>query len=885
MDEESRPNPEELLKAVEREESQIQKGRLKIFLGMSAGVGKTYAMLEEAQKLKKLGVELVVGVINTHGRKETAALLEGLELVPEKEIIYKGTSFHEFDIDTILERKPALVMVDELAHSNIPGSRHLKRWQDVMEILDNGIDVFSTLNIQHVESLRDVVESITGIVIRETVPDQIIETASNIVLVDITTAELLERLGEGKVYLGDQSAIASKHFFQEDRLTALREIVLRFAAEKVDHDLHGMVSTVGRVEGWRPREKLLVAIGPSPHSQRLIRTTRRLAFTLNAPWIALWVDTGSAFNEDDKANLNKNLNLARDLGAEVVTTCDTSIANGIERIAKQRSVSQIIIGRAPKRFFLDLFSRSQLLDELARECSEIDIHVIRQTLQTPTYRKKIKPFAFPKELGSYFLASGFIVVLGILSSLASPWISYHAVGFAFLAGILLLSLFLTIGPLFLASILSAAIWDLFFIPPIGEFGITSGSDSALMSFYLLTALFTGVLTDRMKKNKEMLLKREASVRALYEIIRDIAAAPSTEQVTSSVKRRLGIALDGTCEIIIKRLDDGLSFESASDIFPDDKEVAAASWVFENNKEAGWSTSTLPVTKHLYLPLRGFSETVGVLAYRPNTKTELSPEEKNFLYTVGQQLANFLERSLEEEKERKIEQYDQIEKIYQTVLDRISNQFQSPLQSIQSAIVDLQATKLLKDHKVGTVALYCIESSSKELLRAIENATAMAKLSTGAVGLKRGKHNINELITVCCENATKLMNAHSFKIEIEENLPLVDFDFSLIEILLSNLISNALEYSPPKSTVEIEARRYENTLILSISDEGSGIPQEMMTSIFDKFYRGPGTCSLGLGLGLSIAKTIAELHGGSLKAENRKTGGAKVTLFLPIQEGS
>lgn len=882
MSDENRPNPEDLLKVIKQEEKQSRKGKLKIFLGMAAGVGKTYAMLEAAQKLHQDGKNVVIGIVDTHGRPETAKLLEGLKITPEKWINYKDTVFEELDIDEVIKQKPDLVLIDELAHSNVPGARHLKRWQDVVEILDDGIDVYTTLNVQHIESLKDVMEKITGTVIRETVPDLIVETANNIELVDLTPNELLQRLKEGKVYLGDQSVIAARHFFQEDRLTALREIVLRYAAEKVDHDLQGMVATLQRSNGWKPRERLLVAISHSPHSQKLIRITRRLAFTLDAPWIAVHVDNGTVLEESDHAMLDKNISLARNLGAEVVTTSDTDIAQAIQRVARQKSVSQIIIGRSPKRLILDFFQRNTLLDRLARECSDIDIHVIRQTMLSKTHQRKWRLFRSPKQFSAYFKVFCFVLLLTVLNGFLVSYLGYKLIGFILLLGILFLSLFFKKGPVFLASILFAVIWKLLFIPREGSFWEMSYDDSAFLIFFLITGMVTGILTDRGRKNKEMLIKREKSSRVLYEIVREIAGSPTLDNLLLSVKERLSSVLDGKCEIILKEMDGDLVFDNKQSLLTNEKEQAAANWVFQNGKEAGWSTFTLPSVQNLYIPLRGPHEVVGVLAYHPREDRALTIEEKNFFYTVGQQLANHLERSFVEERARKQENLKQTEKVYQSILSLISNLFESPLLTIQEAIKDL--TRENKSHKPSMVSIRLeqIENSSESLFRIIENVSAMAQLSEGMMPLKRELHDLEELINGCIENVKKSTNTHQIHVRIQHHLPEISFDYNLIELLVYNLIFNAIEYSPPNSTVEIEAHLKGDYCVLSVIDEGQGIPKDKIESVFEKFYRVPGSASSGLGLGLAIAKTIAEIHGGSLRAQNREIGGSVFSLYLPLK---
>lgn len=881
MIEEDEPSPEELLEVVSREEKQRRKGKLKIFLGMAAGVGKTYALLEEAQKLKAEGIDIVVGSVATHGRQETAKLLEGLEVIPEKWIKYKDSVFEELDIDAILNRKPKIVIIDELAHSNVPGSRHPKRWQDVIEILDNGIDVYSTLNVQHIESLKDVVEKIAGITIRETVPDIIIDKAAFIELVDLTPHELLHRLKEGKVYLGDQSAIAAQNFFQEDRLTALREIVLRFAAEKVDHDLKGMVSMVQRMDAWKPRERLLVAISHSPHSQKLIRITRRLAFNLDAPWIAVHVDTGKELDEEDQATLAKNLALARDLGAEVITTNEVDIADAIQRIARQKSVTQIIIGRPPRQWFLDFFNRNTLMDRLANECSDIDLHVIRQKLMSKSYRKKIR---FPRTFGyafSYLVTLFFVIALTFFNLFFLPIIGYKIAGFIFLLGILSLSLFFRKGPVFFGAILYAVIWTFMFIPFSPE-GTFLNEDIVLLILYFLTAMYASILHDKAKINKEMFNKRERSSEALYDITQEIATAASHEQLLISVKERLNSVLDGKCDVAFKKIDNGLIFEETNTLFKTEKDKAAATWVFQNGKEAGWSTSTLPMTSNLYIPLKGHSEIVGVLAYHPKSEKTLTIEEKNFLYTVGQQLANYLERFFSEEKNRQFEQHRQVEKVYQSVLNLIENLFEGPLLTLQDAVKELKHDNIEILTERSITPLERIQNSTQTLTHILGNISAMVNLSAGLTPINREKYDIKDLISKCYYKIKQSETAYKWKLQIDGYIPDLIFDYDLIELLFYNMVFHAMEYSFPDSEIEISATQSGDFVIISVSGEGQSIPPDMLDVAFEKFYRLPVTGSTGLGLGLAIARVIAEIHGGQLKVQNR-TGGGMVFLFhLPIE---
>lgn len=882
MSDERRPSPDALLRAVQSAESVRKRGRLKIFLGMAAGVGKTYSMLEAAQNLRKQGIKVFVGCVYTHGRQETAKLLEGLEEVPQKQIVYKGIAFEELDIDEILRIKPQVVLVDEFAHTNVPGSRHLKRWQDVEELLDRGIDVFTTLNVQHIESLKDIVESITGVQIRETVPDSAIETAANIELVDLTPEELLQRLRDGKVYLGDKHLIAAENFFQQDRLTALREIILRFAAEKVDHDLHGFVSTAEHPERWRPREKLLVAISEHVHSQKLIRATRRIAFRLNAPWIAVHVDDGRILNDEESEQLAKNLNLARNLGGEVITTNDPAIAEGVRRTARQRGITQIVIGRPVVGTFRRLFKGEELLDTLVKTMRDIDIHVVGQEATLRRYRKRLVSLSYMKEIYSYLFVFLFVLGLSLINEFFVHYIGYKIVGVIFLMGLLFLSLFFRKGPIFFASVLYGIIWAFFFVPPHRELNIFSNDDKALLFLYFLTAIATGILVDRAREHKKMLSKREESAQALYDIVRLIAMAETNQDAAKSVKEKLERLYPGTFEILQQNVEGALALSQGVSLLSDEKEKNAAIWAFENGKEAGWSTDTLPLSKNLYIPLQEFEKTVGLLIYRPKANKPLGLEERNFLYTVCRQLGNYLEMRLSEEKEQKEERMRQIKHIHTSILNRISLVFQHPLLISQSAIQNLKSKREVNTNKMILSEISKIENSLELLIEILANITAMASLSEGMVSLNKSSHEVEEVVQLCLENLKKVITGHKVMIYVEENLPKINIDFPLIEILLLNLITNAVFYSPIGSTIEIRASLSHEFVVISVVDEGKGIPNDQLEAIFDQSYRLPHEDSRGIGLGLSAAKAIAEVHKGKLKAENRPEKGAIFRLYLPVE---
>lgn len=882
MVDENRPNPEQLLNAVMREESQRGKGKLKIFLGMAAGVGKTYAMLEAAQNLKVEGVDIAVGVVDTHGRKETARLLEGLEIIPGKQIKYRDAVFEELDLDAVLKRKPAIILIDELAHSNIPGARHPKRWQDVIEILDHGINVYTTLNVQHIESLKDVVEGIADIVIRETVPDIVIDTATSIELVDLTPEELRQRLKEGKVYLGGQSIIAADHFFQEDRLTALREIVMRYAAEKVDHDLKGMYSSTLRFDSWKPRERLLVAVSHSPHSQKLIRITRRLAFNLDAPWIALHVDNGITLNDEDKEMLAKNIALARDLGAEIIMTTGTDIAEGIQKIVRQKSITQIVIGRPPKRGFFDIFQRNTLVDRLARECSDIDLHVIRQTLFSKRKRRGLFNFLQRSSAFSYFFVLALMLVQTAVYWYFFPRENYPAINF-YLLSIFFLCIFFRQGPIFFASILFAIIWLSLYLPWQSE---SSGWEEGLghLGFYFAAAIVAGVITDRTKRSKELLVKRERSLETLYDIVQEFTTVSSISDAFMVVQEKLNIILGGKCEIIYKHIEGRLIFDDSCSFSQNEKEKAAAQWVYQNGKEAGWSTSTLPFAQNFYLPMHGRKSIVGVFAYHPKGNKSLTIDEKSFLYPVVQQLTYYVEHMLSEEKSKLIEQSKQAERIYESILKLVSNLFEGPLLNIQDAIKEL---KKVEPYIAATNPILHqienIEQSSESLNRILNNIMAMVNLSAGLTPVNAKKQDLTEVIQNSCTKLKLNFSSFNWIIFIEEQLPGIYFDKELIELLFYNMIFHTIEFSIPHSQIKIEVKQIEEFLSFSCASEGQNIPEELIETVFEKFYRQQDkVAQSGLGLGIAIAKAIAEVHHGKLVVKNIPTGGVVFTAFLPIR---
>jgi two-component system, OmpR family, sensor histidine kinase KdpD len=885
MPEPLRPDPDELLAVIKKDESKMQSGRLRIFFGMAAGVGKTYAMLKAAQDRLNEGIDVVIGMVDSHHRIETEMLTAGLPFIPRKKFNYKNTSFEEMDIDAILERRPQLVLVDELAHTNILGSRHPKRWHDVVELLDAGIDVYTTVNVQHIESRKESVESITGIRVRETVPDSILERAYQVILIDITPSELLKRLSEGKVYLGDMADTAARNFFKEDRLTALREIALRLTAEKVDNELQDMISFKETDAAWKTTERLMVAVSHSPFSEGLIRATRRLAFGMEAPWIGVHVDTGMALSDQDRATLAKNLSLVRELGGEAVSTADLDVAQALRRIARQRNVTQLIVGRPTRRRFRDMFYGGTILDRLVRESGSFDVHVLRQETKRSVASGVRPKIEYESGLSIYGLVLSAVAAVALIDSLLLPLIGYRAVGFIFLLTVLAMGMLVSIGPILIAAVMSALIWDFFFIPPYGTFRISAPEDIAMCGAYLFVAIVTGTLTNRIRKRERMLHLREERTHVLYDIVRTMAAGHNRQEFMSLTAEKMGTILDGGCSIAPSNQDGKLERRT----FPSrewcriDREWAVAQWAFEHGKQAGWSTDTLPSADGIYIPLRGTSETVGILAYHPRGKVRLLQEEENLLSTVARQLAISLERELLQERSQQAARLAEAEKLYQTILNSVSHEIRTPLTAIIGFTLALRSDQLNTDTESRQQIMEELSDSAERLNNVVTNLLDLSRINSGMLSLKKDWHDINDLIAVVLGELQKTLLDHPVAIKGAEKMPLMRIDFNLFKQALINLLSNAAAYTPAGTAIELEITAAESTLILEVTDNGPGIPAESLPHLFDKFYRVPGTPSGGTGIGLAVAKAIVEMHGGIIEVANIPKGGTCFSIKLPIEK--
>ena len=888
MSNRERPNPDDLLRVVNNEELNEHVGKLRVFLGMSAGVGKTYAMLKAAQQKLSEGVDVIVGVVETHGRSETAALLEGLPTVPMRKIEYRGTTIQEMDIESILKKKPELVIVDELAHSNAPGSRHEKRYQDVYELLDAGIDVFTALNVQHLESRKDSVEAITGISIRETVPDGILDRANLVELVDIAPSELLKRLREGKVYLGDKAEAAAQNFFKEDKLTALREIALRMTAERVDQDLQKFVSIRSDGPAWRTSERLLVGLSHSPYSEKLLRATRRLAYNLEAPWIALHVDTGITLNDEDQAQLVKNLNLARELKAEVITITDLDVASAIQQICRRKNVTQVIVGRPTRRWFRDLLEGGSLIKRLMRESLDLDIHILRQEGEyrvRPRLTDEVLYYRSQTGLIKYWFTLWAVLGTSFMGGFLNEFLGYKAVGFFFLLSVIVIGMFGSLGAVVFAAFLSALIWDFFFIPPSLTLTISKADDILMCVSFFVVAVITGFLTNRIRFHEKVIREREERTSILYEVLQDITSSTEKSEFLKKVLERIGHLLDADCGVLLKSPAGTLDFGEAKayGIWLDEKDQAVAQWCFDNQKRAGWSTDTLAQSRNYFLPLKGLSETVGVFIFQARKKKrKLDLEKENLLLSIIRQLGVSVERHFLTKRLAESQRLQDSEKLHQTLLNSISHEMRTPLTAILGTASALENEEMTGGNQYVKNVARELQDAGERLNRVIENLLDMSRLNSGVMSLRMEWHDFNDLLGVVTKKLARALVKHTIKIQFPDDIPLVRIDFRLMEHAISNLLMNAVMYTPPGTEIRASLRKVDSKFIFELEDNGPGVPEDSVPKIFDKFYRVPGSPTGGTGLGLSLVKSIVELHGGSVRFENVAPHGARFVIELPSE---
>jgi two-component system sensor histidine kinase KdpD len=872
-----RPNPDALLAALQNEAVRTQRGRLKVFLGMCPGVGKTFAMLEAAQRELKNGRDLVIGYVETHGRKETDALAVGLPVVPRKSLEYRGIALTEMDLDAVLARHPQLALVDELAHTNAPGSRHPKRWQDVNELLDAGINVFTTLNVQHLESRADTVRQITGAEIRETVSDSILDGAE-IELVDLPPAELITRLREGRVYLPESAASAARNFFRESNLTALRELALRLAADHVSMDTQEFHRAQTDAGPWKTGHRLLVAVSASPLSESLIRWTRRMADSLKCPWLAVHVENLRPLDEAAQSRLEKNLALARTLGAEVVDTADENLARGLLRIARQNNVSQIIIGKPAAGHLLEWHRAGKLLRELTRASGDIDLQVVRAEKSGATPIRPPWRWRPATDWKQYATVLGVLAAVGLLNLLLAQVTGPRVPGFVFLLTVVLLALFLGRGPVLFAGAVSALAWNYFFLPPKFTFIISSTEDGVLFGLYFVVALVLGQLVARIRAQELAERRREERATALYQLMRELAQAGTRDEVVWQLVAEVSRVFEAAVAVVLPG-QDSLAAHPDSSLALTEKELHVAEWAFLNRQAAGKFTDNLPGSENLHLPLATERSVLGVLSLNLPEKN-LPLARRDLLEAYARQAALVLDRVALRAAAEQGKLVAESERLSNALLNSISHELRTPLAAITSATSTLAETH---PAEVAAKMVAEIQEATARLNRLVGNLLDVTRLGSGHIRPKLDWCDVGDLVHVTVCSLERELAGREVKIELAEKLPLARLDFTLMQQALSNLLLNAAVHTPAGTPIWIQARHEPERLVLQVLDHGPGLAPEMVHRVFDKFFRAPNAPAGGSGLGLAIVKGFVEAHGGRISAANRPAGGAIFTITIPQTE--
>ncbi|HJV88827.1 MAG TPA: sensor histidine kinase KdpD [Holophagaceae bacterium] len=881
-----RPDPDALLRKVQEEEALAARAKLKVFFGAAPGVGKTYAMLSEAKERLDIGIDVVVGVVETHGRSETTAKAEGFDRIPPKELPYHGTFYPEFDLEAALKRRPQLILMDELAHSNMKGSRHEKRWQDVMELLDAGIDVYTTVNVQHMESLRDVVAQITGIIVRENVPDTVLERADEVELVDLPPEDLLQRLREGKVYVPEQARHAIDRFFRKGNLLALRELALRQTAQSVDAQMRRYMASEGIRKTWAAGDRLLVCVGPSELSTRLVRATRRLAASLGAPWVALYVETPRhlRYGEADQARIEANLRLAEQLGGTTeVIEGGLSIGPDILEYARAHNITKIVVGKPALPRWQEFF-RGSLVDELVRGSGDIDVFVITGDVGKEAARPPLRPK--PRSpLHHYVYALGAVAAASVLAGLLFQQSELADIVMMYVLAIVLVAARSGRGPSLVASALSVAAFDYYFVPPYRTFAVTDFRHVGTFGILMLSGWIIGTLTERIRQQARLARTREHRTAGLLRLSKDLAQGGGSADLVESVLRNVAAQFHTTAVVL---LPDGqgklAALRKELPFVLSENELGVAQWVFDHREAAGKGTATLPGAKATYLPMRATGGVVGVLGVLPEGEAHWTePDQRRLLEAFADQAALALERlSLAEQNDQARRRMDQ-EQLRSILLSSVSHDLRTPLGSITGAASTLLAGGDLPE-ATRRELLQSIQEESHRLHRLVSNLLDITRFESGAVRLNLEWMPLEEVVGAALNRMEDPLKGRPLKVDLPANLPLVAVDAVLLEQLLVNLLDNAAKHTPLGSPVEVKAWVVEDRLTLAVADRGPGLAEGEEERIFEKLVRGGHHGSHpGSGLGLAICKAIAEAHGGAISAHNRAQGGAQFLVVLPLKE--
>jgi two-component system sensor histidine kinase KdpD len=882
--EHDRPDPDALLARVREEQARQQRGKLKVFFGAAAGVGKTYAMLEAARSQHEAAVDVVIGWVDTHGRAETEALLPGLEQLPPRMVEYRGTTLREFDLDAALARRPALILVDELAHTNAPGSRHAKRWQDVAELLDAAIDVYTTLNVQHLESLNDVVARVTEVPTRETVPDSILEEAAEVELVDLPPDDLIRRLREGKVYVPEQAGEAVRRFFRKGNLIALRELALRTTAARVDAQME-VYRRDHAVPGiWPVAERILVCVSPSPFAARVVRGARRMAAGLRAEWVVVNVEIPATARlpAADRDRIVQTLRLAEQLGAETATLTGHDVAGEVLAYARRRNVTRIVLGKpARPRWREALFG--SVVNDLVRRSGDIDVYVITGEREGPQLAATARP-APPVDWAGYAKAAGAVAACTGVSALMLPHFAPANLIMVYLLGTVAAAR-LGRGPSILASVLSVAAFDFFFVPPIFTFAVSDTQYVVTFAVMLVVAIVISTLTTRVRAQAEASRQRERRTAALYAMTRDLVSQQGLDELLQAATRHVAEVFGSRVAVFLADPDGNL-VRRAGDLAAetnDPSELGVARWVLEHGQLAGRGSATLPGARALYVPLSAARGTVGILAVVPPSGESLgTPEQVHLLETFAAQTALAIERVALVDEAQQARFRSETERLRSSLLSAVSHDLRTPLATITGSASALVEGDAALDEATRRELAQAIQDEADRLNRLVHNLLEMTRLESGGIRVHKDWHPLEEVVGSALARVEKQLGQRRVDIDLPPDLPLVPLDPLLVEQVLINLLDNAIKYTPETSPIEISASVEDHAVSVRVADRGPGFAPGEETQIFEKFYRGQeaGTRT-GAGLGLAIARGIVEAHGGRIIAEPRPGGGALFRFTLPL----
>ena len=883
----TRPDPDRLLAKIKDEEVQARRGKLKLFFGASAGVGKTFAMLSAARVQQQQGVDVIIGVIETHGRAETEALLGGLPKLELKEVRYRDRVLREFDLDGALERKPQLILVDELAHSNVAGSRHAKRWQDVEELLDAGIDVWSAMNVQHLESLNDIVTGITGIRVWETVPDRVFDETDEVVIVDLPPDDLLLRLKEGKVYLPQQAERAVKNFFRKGNLIALRELALRRTADRVDNEMLQYRRNLQAAPVWQTRESILLCIGPDERSEKLIRTTARLAAQLGVPWHCVYVETPRLQRLPDATRqlVFQMLKTAEDNGAVTAALSGSDLASTIVRYAHEHNLPRVVMGRETGR--LRRPWQTRLTEAVGYLAADLDLLQValparegiaaRLTRSAKTSVHQKDDFAWKSYLWSALICAAFTLAVAPLK----PLLDLANIVMVFLLAVVVVAVKFGRGPAVLAAFLTVVMFDFFYVPPRFSFSVSDAQYLLTFAVMLVVALVIGQLTAGLKFQARVARSREERVGALYAMSRDLSGALMPEQIAEIGARFLKSEFAAPAALMVADLEDRLHGAVPSEGQPEGMDTGVAQWAFDHDEAAGHGTNTLAAAPVLYVPLKAPMRMRGVLAIGTDNQGRLAgPEQRRLLDTCASLLAISLERVHYVDVAQSVTVQMESERLRNSLLAAISHDLRTPLAALVGMAESLTMMKL-PEMSAELETAHRMKDAALRMNSLVSNMLDMARLQSGPVQLNRQWQPLEEVIGTALKAMSGALDHRPVKVALADDLPLVNIDAVLFERVLCNLLENASKYTEPKSPIDIRAVSSGDHVIITVDDIGPGLPKGKELAIFDMFERGRKESSTpGVGLGLAICRAIVEAHGGTIRGETRLQGGARFTIELP-----